>query len=111
MPGILSNIHLFKNLIPEEFSKLVYNARWIVGNSSVAVREYSFLGVPAMNIGGGRQAGRERGRNVVDTEYSYAQIKKAIRVQLETVCFPSAPIYGDGQAGRRIGCTMVWRAL
>jgi len=44
-------IHFFKNMAPEDFLKLVYNARCIVGNSSVAIGECAFLGVPAVNIG------------------------------------------------------------
>ena len=40
----------------------------IVGNSSVGIRECSFLGVPAVNIGD-RQEGRERGRNVIDVDH------------------------------------------
>ncbi len=40
-----------------------YNSRCLVGNSSVGIRECSFLGVPVVNIGT-RQLGRERGHNV-----------------------------------------------
>lgn len=95
------NIHFFKNMTPEDFLKLVYNARCIVGNSSVAIRECAFLGVPAVNIGT-RQAGRERGRNVIDVDYDRRAILKAIEYQLSNGRYPSDPIYGDGNAGKRI---------
>lgn len=96
------NMHFFKNMTPEDFLKLVYGARCIVGNSSVAIRECSFLGVPVVNIGS-RQLGRECGRNVIDVHYyDHRQIIKAIEHQFGNSRYPSDPIYGDGQAGERI---------
>ena len=58
-------IQFVKNMTPEDFLRLVANSWCVVGNSSVAVRECSYLGVPAVNIGS-RQLGRGRGANVVD---------------------------------------------
>ena len=98
---IVSNIHFFKNMSPEDFLRLAYNSRCIVGNSSVAIRECSFLGVPAVNIGT-RQAGRERGRNVLDVDYRRGEIAGAIRVHLTNSRLPPDTIYGDGKAGKRI---------
>ena len=95
------NIHFFKNMVPEDFLKLMYNSCCIVGNSSVAIREGSFLGVPAVNIGT-RQNGRERGKNVIDVGYNREEIVQAIRKQLSNGKYPSEPIYGDGKAGERI---------
>jgi UDP-hydrolysing UDP-N-acetyl-D-glucosamine 2-epimerase len=95
------NIHFFKNILPEDFLKLLCTAKCVVGNSSVAIRECSFLGVPAVNVGG-RQAGRERGRNVIDTGYNYGHICEAIRVQLANGRYASDRLYGDGEAGGRI---------
>ena len=62
------NLHLFRNMFPEDFLRLLVHSTAIVGNSSVAIRECSFLGVPAVNIGS-RQQGRERGANVIDVEH------------------------------------------
>ncbi len=95
------NIHFFKNMEPHDFLRLLYNSKGIVGNSSVAIRECSFLGVPAVNIGS-RQAGRDRGRNVIDVDYDRAQIGAAIRAHLSRPRPPSDAIYGDGRAGARI---------
>ena len=58
-------IHFFKNMESEDFLRLVYNSLGVVGNSSVGIREWSFLGVPAVNIGS-RQDGRDKGKNVID---------------------------------------------
>ena len=95
------NIHFFKNMESEDFLRLVYNSRCIIGNSSVGIRETSFLGVPSVNIGT-REAGRERGRNVLDVGYNRDQIRKAVEKQLSNGRYPSDPLYGNGNAGERI---------
>ena len=95
------NIHFFKNMESEDFLRLVYNSRCIVGNSSVGIRETSFLGVPSVNVGT-REAGRERGRNVIDAGYNRDQIRKAVEKQLSNRRYPSDPLYGNGNAGERI---------
>ncbi|PHN08605.1 UDP-N-acetylglucosamine 2-epimerase [Flavilitoribacter nigricans] len=96
------HIHFFKNMDPLDFLKVLKNGRCIVGNSSVGIRECSYLGIPAVNIGT-RQNGRERGRNVLDTEYSVEAIKEAIQQQIDHGHYTPDDIYGDGRAGCRIG--------
>lgn len=95
------NLHFFKNMMPEDFLRLAFNARCIVGNSSVAIRECSFLGVPAVNIGT-RQTGRERGKNVIDVGHSREEIQRAIELQLSNGRYGSDQLYGDGRAGTRV---------
>lgn len=36
------NIHFFKNMIPEDFLKLLVNSKGLIGNSSVGIRECAF---------------------------------------------------------------------
>jgi GDP/UDP-N,N'-diacetylbacillosamine 2-epimerase (hydrolysing) len=103
-------IHFFRNMTPEDFLRLVYNSRCIVGNSSVGIRECSFLGIPAVNIGS-RQEGRERGPNVIDVKYDQTEIAEAITKQMEQGRFRSDPTYGDGRAGRRIADLLATRPL
>lgn len=95
------NIRFFKDMAPSDFLRLLHNSNCIVGNSSVAIRECAFLGVPAVNIGS-RQVGRERGRNVIDVGYDRHAIKETIEYHLRNGRVPSDPIYGDGRAGERI---------
>jgi UDP-hydrolysing UDP-N-acetyl-D-glucosamine 2-epimerase len=95
------NIHFFKNMEPQDFLRLVYNARCLVGNSSVGIRECSFLGVPVVNIGI-RQGGRERGENVLDVGYTRDEIRTAIERQVGHGRYPSDVTYGEGNAGSRI---------
>src|SRR5687768_16284091 len=91
------HFHLFRNMYPEDFLRLVVHATAIVGNSSVAIRECSYLGVPAVNIGS-RQQGRERGANVIDVEHDRAHIGAAIREHLRRGRPASDRLYGDGKA-------------
>lgn len=95
------NIHFFKNMSPKDFLRLLMNSKCLVGNSSVGVRECSFLGVPTVNIGT-RQHGRLRGNNVIDINYDKEAIKKAILNRINSEDISSETIYGDGESGKRI---------
>jgi UDP-hydrolysing UDP-N-acetyl-D-glucosamine 2-epimerase len=96
-----ANIHFFKNMAPADFLRVALHSRCLVGNSSVGIRECSFLGVPAVNIGS-RQRGRERGPNVVDVGYNRQEIGCAIQRHRANGRYPSTSLYGDGKAGQRI---------
>jgi UDP-hydrolysing UDP-N-acetyl-D-glucosamine 2-epimerase len=96
-----ANFHFFKNMEATDFLKLLYNGKAIIGNSSVAIRECSFLGIPAVNIGT-RQAGRERGSNVIDVDYNRAHILRAIQKHVNDHHRPQSTLYGDGRAGARV---------
>lgn len=95
------NIHFFKNMSPTDFLRLIYNSRCLMGNSSVGIRESSYLGVPVINIGT-RQRGRERGTNVMDVDYDRTQILEAIRHHLSNGRYERNLNYGDGHAGEKI---------
>ena len=94
-------IHFFKNVSPRDFLKLLANCSCIVGNSSVAIREGEFLGVPAVNVGT-RQHQRERGANVMDVGYNADEIRDAIVRQMAHGPYDSEQLYGDGEAGARV---------
>jgi UDP-hydrolysing UDP-N-acetyl-D-glucosamine 2-epimerase len=96
-----SRFHFFKNLPTDDYVRLMKRTAVIVGNSSSAIREGAFVGTPAVNVGP-RQAGRQRGSNVVDAGYDRDEIAAAVRRQLEHGPYESEPIYGDGHAGERI---------
>jgi UDP-N-acetylglucosamine 2-epimerase len=65
------------------------------------VREGSFLGVPAVNVGK-RQTFRERGHNVVDVGHDRKTISAAIERQVRHGRYSPDFTYGDGKAGERI---------
>jgi UDP-hydrolysing UDP-N-acetyl-D-glucosamine 2-epimerase len=91
-------MYFFKNMEPNDFLKLLRNSVCLVGNSSVGIRECSFLGVPVVNIGS-RQGGRDRGKNVIDVDYDKDEIIRAVRKHLDHGHYSSDPVYGDGNAG------------
>jgi UDP-hydrolysing UDP-N-acetyl-D-glucosamine 2-epimerase len=97
----LPKVHFFKNLPPEDFIRLLNGSLCIIGNSSVAIRECAWLGVPAINIGS-RQSGRDRGANVIDVGYEQEEIVRAVRTHLAKPRPKVDSIYGDGSAGERI---------
>lgn len=99
--GRLRNVHFFKNMDPTDFLQVLMGADCLIGNSSVGIRESSFLGVPVVNIGT-RQIGRERGPNVVDCGYDREQISAAVLSQVAHGAHPGTDLYGDGKAGTRI---------
>ncbi|MDG1804981.1 UDP-N-acetylglucosamine 2-epimerase [Flavicella sp.] len=95
------NIHFFKNMEPHDFLRLLTNSQCLIGNSSVGIRECSYLGVPVVNIGT-RQNRRQRGSNVLDVTYDKAAIKKGIEDQIINKKIVSETIYGDGESGEKI---------
>ena len=95
------NIRFFKNMSGTDFLRLLHNSRCLIGNSSVGIRECSYLGVPVVNIGS-RQTGRDRGKNVLDVGYSREEIESALGRHLGNGRYPCDTLYGDGAAGPRI---------
>lgn len=96
-----TNFHFFKNMEPMDFLRLIYNSKCLVGNSSVGVRESSYLGIPVINIGS-RQAGRDRGHNILDVGYDKTEIQEALKKQLAHGKYSSDNVYGGGNAGKNI---------
>lgn len=96
-----TNIRFFKNMEPDDFLKLLVNSKCLIGNSSVGIRECSFLGVPVVNIGS-RQNRRLRGDNVIDVDYDAVAIKNAIETQLKEPKATQSAIYGNGDSGLQI---------
>jgi UDP-hydrolysing UDP-N-acetyl-D-glucosamine 2-epimerase len=94
-------IRFYKNFPIETYIRLMLSCACVVGNSSAPIREGAYLGVPAVNIGT-RQAGRDRGPNVIDVDHDRGAIAAAIRTQLARGRYPSDHLYGDGHAGPRI---------
>ena len=95
------NIRWQKNYNPEDYLKLIYNSSCLVGNSSSAIREGAFLGIPAVNIGN-RQHNREHGKNIIHVDYNSKNILKAINKQIKKKKYSRNKIFGDGKAGERI---------
>ena len=93
--------HFFRNFPPEVFIKLMAHCSCVVGNSSAAIREGSFLGTPAVTVGS-RQRHRERGPNVIEVSHDPKEIADAIRDQVGHGSYATSPLFGDGTAGAQI---------
>jgi UDP-N-acetylglucosamine 2-epimerase len=99
--GRLRNVHFEKSLSPEDFLCLINESSCIVGNSSVAVREGSFLGVPAVNIGT-RQRERAIVQNARNVDFDVNEISFAISRQIAHGRFEPSDVYGSGGSGEKI---------
>jgi UDP-hydrolysing UDP-N-acetyl-D-glucosamine 2-epimerase len=99
--GKADKIHFYRNFSPEDYARLIGNTACLIGNSSSALREGAFLGVPAVDIGT-RQGGREHAANVMHAPYDRRAIEDAIRAQLKHGRYPRDLMFGDGTAGRQI---------
>ena len=101
--SILNEVRFIRNLDSELFLKVLYNSEMIIGNSSVGIRECSFLGVPTMNIGS-RQNLRLRGNNVIDLKdgFSDNEFMEAYEKHKKVGKYISSSIYGDGSSAERI---------
>jgi UDP-N-acetylglucosamine 2-epimerase len=93
-------------MAPTDILRVLHNCRCLIGNSSVGIRECSFLGVPVVNIGS-RQSGRDRGGNVLDVDYDRHAIAQAVQHHLGNGRYARDPLYGDGHAGSRIAQCLV----
>lgn len=98
-------IHFYRNFTVEDYACLINNCACLIGNSSSGIREGSFLGVPAVNIGS-RQQGREHGGNVLNVGHDAGAIEAAARAQIAHGRYPVESIFGDGRAGLRIAETL-----
>lgn len=97
----LAGIAPVRNMPPVDFLRTLLAAECLVGNSSVGIRECSFLGVPVVNIGT-RQRGRQRAGNVMDLQKN---LKTAIWF-ITSMKHESSDLYGDGHAGEHIAAVL-----
>lgn len=96
---------IFKNLPFKDFLSLMNIATVIIGNSSAALDEAPFFGLPAVNIGS-RQTGRERLKNVIDALYDKEKIKeavnKAMSKEFKKICNSCKNKIVNNQTGQKI---------
>ena len=98
---LINNTRFIKNVSIETYVNLLKNCKCLIGNSSSAIREGAFIGVPAINIGS-RQKDRLRGKNLIDSSYDYDELKRKILLQISKKSYKSENIYGDGNSGIKI---------
>ena len=102
----LPNVRVTRNIPREEFVNLLRNIDLLVGNSSMALLEGSFLKIPAINVGE-RNRNRVNGGNVVFVDAEVAKIQEVIQgvvfgnVSSNTLK-DCKQVYGDGKAAKKI---------
>ena len=99
------HIRFIKYLPANEYTGLLKKTACLVGNSSSGIKECSYLGVPAVNIGT-RQNGRMRAENIVDVSYNKAEIKKAIKKQIAGGRYKASHIYSKDGTSKEIANTL-----
>ena len=94
-------LRLIKNLPTNLYFTLMNLTACQVGNSSSALREGSFIGTPAVNIGS-RQNGREASENTIFVEHHGEEIRQSINFQLKHGKYQKSDLFGIGKAGKNI---------
>jgi GDP/UDP-N,N'-diacetylbacillosamine 2-epimerase (hydrolysing) len=99
-------LRVVPNLEHAAYLSLLAMADVLVGNTSSGIIEAPFFHLPVVNIGE-RQAGRERGDNVVDVMPRRDEIGRAIAEAIGDTAFrerarKSESPYGDGRAAERV---------
>ena len=95
-----SNFRFVINMSPEIYFQLMNEAELIIGNSSSAIREGAYIGIPAIDIGS-RQFSRILAKNVLRVNYDKEKIYNAIMKQIGKK-YKSSNLYGNGQAAKKI---------
>ncbi len=99
---LINDAWFVKNLNHELFFYVLNNTKCLVGNTSAAIREGSYIGVPSVSVGT-RQNGRERSKNVINSKPYTNEIYKKIIEQMKVNKKNSkSKMYGDGYASKRI---------
>jgi UDP-hydrolysing UDP-N-acetyl-D-glucosamine 2-epimerase len=95
------DVEFVKNLPPEEYARLIYNSKCLIGNTSSGIKEGAFLGVPYICVGN-RQQGREKGNNVLrclnDKDKIYEALKFCLNINRPLPDYR----FGDGTAAQKI---------
>ncbi len=96
-----SNTHVFVNLDAVTYWSLLGHADALIGNSSSGIMEAASFALPVVNVGM-RQQGRERARNIVDTDAEtsaiHAAIQSALSPEFRNSLAGMENPYGDGTA-------------
>jgi len=97
-----SGLPVIEHLPRPEFLSLLRRLVLFVGNSSAGLLECAAMGVPVLDIGD-RQSGRERGMNVVHTDFITGPHFDSAFEQAASLDVPCVDArFGDGATGLRI---------
>ena len=99
------NVFMYKSLGNIKYLSLLRHANLLLGNSSSGLSEAPTFKIPVINIGD-RQKGRLFAKNIIHSNGSYIDIKKAIRKSLSKNFLNKIKNtinpYGDGGSQKKI---------
>jgi UDP-N-acetylglucosamine 2-epimerase (hydrolysing) len=97
----------------EYFLVLLKNAKFIIGNSSVGVREAPYYGIPSINLGT-RQNKRVNNLDIINSGYSKEEILVSIKRALKRKTKRVRKLFGKGDSDKRflkiISGNKIWKA-
>lgn len=93
------NFKVYPSMRFDYFLTLLKHSRFIIGNSSSALMEAPYYGVPAINIGT-RQSNRANLPSVINCPSQYAAVSKAIQ-DVETMHPEPVKHFGEGDSSKK----------
>ncbi|WP_323756875.1 UDP-N-acetylglucosamine 2-epimerase [Roseivirga sp.] len=92
----LDRIKIFPSVRFEYFLTFLKNAQFIIGNSSAAIMEAPYYGLPAINIGN-RQNNRSENTDLIHCSYDKTALLDGIKQALNLSLTP-IELYGEGKS-------------
>lgn len=98
--------HVVKSLGRERYLNFLRHAMLVIGNSSSGLLETAHFKVPCINVGE-RQAGRERGQNVLDVPQNATALRQAVEKVIRDAAYRQSlqngeHPFGEGKSAQRI---------
>lgn len=91
------NFRIFPSIRFEYFLTLLKNSKFIIGNSSVGVREAPYYGIPTVNIGT-RQHNRAFSNTIINSDYNSSNILEGIEQINKDVLLSKTSYFGNGNS-------------
>lgn len=95
----LDNLKIFPSVRFEYFLTFLKNAKFIIGNSSAAIMEAPYYGLPAINIGT-RQNNRSQNSDLIHCDYNRNEILNGIDNAIKLKLTPTK-LFGDGRSSEK----------
>lgn len=96
----IKNIKIFPSIRFEYFLVLLKNTKFIIGNSSVGVREAPYYKIPTINIGN-RQKNRVKSNTIKSVDFHKEQISQSINEALKIGKVEKDVDFGDGNSDKK----------
>jgi UDP-N-acetylglucosamine 2-epimerase (hydrolysing) len=95
------NFKILPSMRFEYFLTLLNNAKVIIGNSSAAIREAPFFGIPSINLGS-RQYKRSKQLSIINMDFNEKEIFNKLNYFFSsTKKFKKSREFGDGKSSKR----------